>query len=71
MNLVSPLDRVSVTNPMDSKWSTTAWRSLGWERKMEQNELEKDKTNQSTVYGNSRPLHQNYSKEESYLLLSL
>lgn len=29
MNLVSPLDRVSVTKPIDSKWSTTAWRSLG------------------------------------------
>lgn len=33
MNFVSPLDRVSVTNPMDSKWSTTARRSLGWKRR--------------------------------------
>lgn len=30
INLVSPLDSVSVMKSMDSKWSTTAWRSLGY-----------------------------------------
>ena len=44
MNLVSPLERVSVTNPMDSKWLTTSWRSLGWRRRMEKNEWDKDKS---------------------------
>lgn len=29
INLVSPLESVSVMKPMDSRWSTTAWRSLG------------------------------------------
>lgn len=29
MNLVSPLDSVSVMKPTDSRWSTTAWRSFG------------------------------------------
>lgn len=29
INLVSPLESVSVMKPMDSRWPTTAWRSLG------------------------------------------